>query len=194
MRRFLWTILIVTALALAACGGDDDDNDTNDAGNTVDDTSSVPEQTGDRNYSVTVTGDFESTIPPGLAQAWEYADPARFELFFGDMDRNVQITINGDVSATTYDLTVEDFFNADQAAFASVGKVVDPDDIMAGVQDFNEEISGAITITAIDEDQVSGNFEFTAVYADTDDSGAEIRQEVSVTGEFDEMMILRDEE
>ena len=194
MRRFLWTILIVTALVLAACGGDDDDNDTNDAGNTGNDTSSVPAQTGDRNYSVTITGAFESTIPPGLAQAWEYDDPARLELTFGDLDRNVQITINGEASATTYELGAEDFTNPDQVATVDVGRAVEPGNISAGFEDYNDEASGTLTITAIDEDQVSGNFAFTAVYVDTDDSDNEIRKEISVTGEFDDFMIFRDDE
>jgi hypothetical protein len=120
-------------------------------------------------------------IHPGLVQAQRYSD--RYELFLGEMSHNLLFTLAEDITPGTYPLETPGIVVADQTATVSASIMVDPDDIMQGTEDYDDEVTGTITLDALGA-TMSGSFEFNAVFVDTDDNQQEIRKSISVTGTF----------
>ena len=142
-----------------------------------------------RNFEISISGDLETTITPGSGTAEFYADMGSYELFFGTMSRSVFFVLAEDITAGTYPLEAYDDMRTDQTAAVEVSALVDPDDITAGAENYNNGVEGTITLDEI-ADTISGSFEFTAT---SDDSDANTTKTVTVTGTFSELPIRQGE-
>jgi len=185
LKRFL--LIAITGLMLVACGGNGDDEGSDNSNG-----SSDTAQTGDRNYSVTISGDHEASIPPGSAQVQFYASNPQYELFFGNFDQSVFFVLAEDIEAGTHDLEVRDDFDPDQMASVEVTVAIVPGDLTQGADDYDDEINGTITLDEVG-DEFSGSFDFSATLVDTADNGSEIRKTVEVTGSFSDLTVRRNE-
>lgn len=178
MNKRVWVVVLIGGL-VAACGGESGDSGEGAA-----------VSGGERNYQVVISGDAEAEIPPGSAQAELYADPPRYELFFGQMSHNVFLVLAEDITAGTHDLEARDELQSGQNATVEVAIAVEPGNLARGVEDYDDEIDGTITLDDIG-DEVSGSFEFKAAFVDTDDSGQTIRKTVTVSGTFTDLRVRR---
>ena len=183
----LWMLALLAVFLLAACGGDGDNGDQSASNDN--DTPAPVAQTS-RNYSIQISGDFEGSIPPGAAQAEFY--PGRYELFFGDMSHNLFFTLSEDVRTGTHALEASDIMASSQNATVEFSMAVNPESISEGMEDYDDEVTGTITLDTIG-DTMSGSFEFAAVFVDTDDNQQETRKSVTVIGTFTDLAVQRNE-
>jgi hypothetical protein len=188
LKRWIFTGALLVLL-LAACGGNATSTPTTEQSDNAESTPTREARTGQQPFNITISGDAEGQIPPGSAQAEFYSSPnPHYELFFGDMSHNVFFTLDDNITTGTHTLEVRDDLAPDQNATVEVAIAIDEDDLARGAEDYTDEIDGTITLDSIGE-TISGSFEFTAIYIDTDENDQEIRKTVNVQGTFTDLAV-----
>lgn len=156
----------------------------------------TPVASGTGEAGIEISGDVDMVIPNrGQALLTMAADDsAYYEITFNQgLDVLVVITLPAGTTPGTYDLTQESApgeVGADLVVARELGN------LSAGAIDYDENVEGTITITAIGSEAnnpVSGTFRFNATGTYEDEAGNEVTGVVTVSGTFDSLPLRVDQ-
>jgi len=192
-------LALLLIIAVAACG-DDDDTTTDDSQAPAAGVDQAASSGGGSAFSVTVTGaqeesytQAEGSINYSVFDLSSTMDaPVKNELimFEGGLDpevglRQVSLLIPQETEAGTYDLQGSTAMFAEGTFAASFSA-------NSGTEssEYGQNVEGTFTLDSVDDDTISGSFEFTADSVDFNDAGETITETVEVSGEFSDVPLI----